>query len=215
MNVYYARRAPQHDALMSYTSNVAFEHLLGRVISDFEPYVLGKDVLEIACGTGNWTQVLSKRARSVLATDINENVLEIAQAKSYPRDNVTFELMDAYTTPDPIRTYEALVAVDWWSHIPVALIPEFVTNVRQSLRPGGAAVFVDMLRKEALDRMYSHHDEDSNRIEHRSVADGQEFFVVKNFPTEAQMCDHFKNFKSPIFYRTYADLERWTSVVTL
>ena len=34
--------------------------------------------LEIACGTGNWTQVLGKRAGNVLTTDINELMLDIA-----------------------------------------------------------------------------------------------------------------------------------------
>ena len=82
MNEYYFRRANLHDYYMSYTSNEDMEQVLSGIIRLFEEDVMGKDVLEIACGTGNWTQVLARRARSVLATDINEPMLEIARQKS-------------------------------------------------------------------------------------------------------------------------------------
>ena len=69
MKVYYDRRAPWHDKYMGYLGNGPMEELLSPIIRSIEPYITDRTVLEIACGTGNWTQVLAKRARTVLALD--------------------------------------------------------------------------------------------------------------------------------------------------
>ena len=65
MNAYYDSRAEWHDDYMSYESNAKMEGQLAPIISLIEKYILNKDVLEIACGTGNWTQVLARRAKSM------------------------------------------------------------------------------------------------------------------------------------------------------
>jgi ubiquinone/menaquinone biosynthesis C-methylase UbiE len=56
----------------------------------------GKDVLEIACGTGYWTNIISGSARSITASDLNDEVLEMARSKNYKCD-VQFIKDDAYT----------------------------------------------------------------------------------------------------------------------
>ncbi len=45
-------------------------------------------VLELACGTGYWTQHYADEAESVLATDINPEMLALAEAKGLPADKV-------------------------------------------------------------------------------------------------------------------------------
>ena len=56
---YYRDRVPYHDECMSYMDNETMEELLGPIIEMIEDEIKGKRVLELGCGTGNWTIVLA------------------------------------------------------------------------------------------------------------------------------------------------------------
>lgn len=209
MNAYYEKNASIHDKLMGYTTNEKMEELLGPLIKRVEKYVAGKDILEIACGTGNWTQVLAKRARSVLATDVNVSALDIARTKDYMNARVNFEIANAYALDDIDGVFTAAFASDWWSHIPGSEISAFVEGLHRKLCPGASVVFIDMMPGESLDRMFSHYDEDGNLIHKRSLPDGQVFYVVKNFPTEKELMDVFEGKVKDIKYHKDLSLRRW------
>jgi ubiquinone/menaquinone biosynthesis C-methylase UbiE len=55
-----------------------------------------KTVIEIACGTGYWTEKISETAKSIFATDINNLVLEVALSKKYSKNNVSFQNQDFF-----------------------------------------------------------------------------------------------------------------------
>jgi SAM-dependent methyltransferase len=215
MNKYYSSCAPWHDEFMGYESNDEMEALLGPIIEWVEPFILYRDVLEIACGTGNWTQVLSKRADSVLATDVNITGIEIARTKPYARDNVTFKVADAYTLDCIDGRFTAAFAADWWSHIPLAAVPAFVASLAGKLESGSTVVLLDMLPREELNRMFSHYDDEGNRISRRLLPNGEVFHVVKNFPTEHDLLRAFEGKVSEIQYREHDALRRWVLMLTL
>ena len=215
MNRYYAMCAPFHDGFMNYTGNEAMESLLGPMIEWFEGDVRHKDVLEIACGTGNWTQVLSKRARSVLATDINQDSLEIARRKPYGAGKVEFRIVDAYGLDVVDRTFDAVFAADWWSHIPKGAIGGFVDGLAGKLTAGGRVILIDMLPCEELNRMFSHFDQNGNRISRRVLPGGDIFEIVKNFPSEEDLTEAFSKIARDIDYSVHQGLRRWMLRVTI
>ena len=91
---YYARRARQYERIYAKPERQAdLANLRESIPAIFD----GRDVLEIACGTGYWTQFVATRAASVLATDVNEEVLELARLKAFPRGNVEFACADAHS----------------------------------------------------------------------------------------------------------------------
>lgn len=215
MNEYYRENVPYHDECMSYTDNLSMEKLLSPIIEKIEDDIIDKDILEIACGTGNWTQVLSKRARSVMATDINETYLIEAKRKPYQKDNVVFRVADAYTLDDIDRKFNLAFASDFWSHIPKAKIKSFIKTLHSKLLPGSKVIMIDMLRKPELDKMFSHMDEEGNVIQKRTLPNGKVYQVVKNFPTEKELVDCLKGYGININYFADTELLRWVLTYTL
>jgi ubiquinone/menaquinone biosynthesis C-methylase UbiE len=209
MNEYYRENVPYHDECMSYTDNLSMEKLLSPIIKKIESDITDKDVLEIACGTGNWTQVLSKRARSVMATDINEAYLAEAKKKPYQKDNVIFKVADAYTLDGIEGNFNLAFASDWWSHIPKSKIKDFIETLHSMLLPGSKIIMIDMLRKPELDRMFSHIDNEGNVIQKRTLPNGKEYHVVKNFPTEKELVNCLKGCGIKINYCEDTKLLRW------
>jgi demethylmenaquinone methyltransferase/2-methoxy-6-polyprenyl-1,4-benzoquinol methylase len=214
MNAYYAKCAPLHDEFMGYTGNAKMEKLLGPIIGWIEDDVRDRDVLEVACGTGNWTQVLAKRAKSVVATDVNQAALEIACTKTYETDRVRFEVADAYALDTVDGTFNAGFAADWWSHIPKSAARDFAVGFVRKLEPNSRVVLIDMLPREELDRMFSHYDEEGNLIHRRAFGDGEVFEVVKNFPTEDELLETFAGLARNLRYREHDDLRRWVLTLT-
>jgi SAM-dependent methyltransferase len=210
MNRYYQARAPWHDEYMGYTSNVDLEALLVPVVRDVEGNVQGRDVLEVACGTGNWTQVLACKARSVLATDISEAMLGIAGTKEYPAGRVAFALADAYTLDGVEKgRFTAAFASDWWSHIPNSRLGAFLDTLHGKLRDGSRVVFLDMLERHTPDFGHYRVDGEGNRVYRRRLPDGREFDVIKNFPTERQLRAAVAGVATDIEVREYPELARW------
>jgi demethylmenaquinone methyltransferase/2-methoxy-6-polyprenyl-1,4-benzoquinol methylase len=84
---YYARRAPEYEQIYHRPERQQDLRKLEQLVTQA---FCGLDVLEIACGTGYWTQFIAKQARSVLATDCNREVIDIAREKNYARCAVSF-----------------------------------------------------------------------------------------------------------------------------
>ncbi len=215
MNRYYEARAPWHDQYMSYTNNAELEALLAPIIADIVPYVANQDVVEIACGTGNWTQILATRARSVLATDGSAAMLAHARTKAYPRKNVTFTVADAYTLDAVDRTCSAAFAADWWSHIPKSKIAPFLQKLHEKLGRGASVLFLDMTYQDYPEFTAYRHDAEGNGITKRRLPNGQQFDVIKNFPTEHELRTHVATVAEQMHYVEYATLHRWLFAYTL
>jgi demethylmenaquinone methyltransferase/2-methoxy-6-polyprenyl-1,4-benzoquinol methylase len=140
----------------------------------------GKRVLEIACGTGYWTEVLARSAASVTAVDINEEVLDVARAKSL---NATFHRADVYALPELQQKFDAGLAAFWWSHIPKARLRSFLTDFHRSFAPGATIMFIDNVYVEGSSTPISRTDAEGNTYQTRKLDDGSTHEVLKNFPS--------------------------------
>ena len=210
MNRYYQARAPWHDEYMGYTSNADLEALLTPIVRDVEGNVADRALLEIACGTGNWTQVLARRTRSVLATDASAAMIEIARTKEYPEGRVAFAVADAYTLDGVAEgRFSTAFAADWWSHIPNCRLGAFLRTLHGKLQEGSRVVFLDMLQRHDPDFEHYRVDGEGNRIHRRRLPDGREFDVIKNFPTERQLRATVAGVATEVEVREYPELARW------
>ncbi len=84
---YYSHRANEYEQIYAKPER---QNDLHRIRSFIRKSLLNHSVLEIACGTGYWTKIISDVADSVVATDASLQVLEIARKKEYRKHNVNF-----------------------------------------------------------------------------------------------------------------------------
>lgn len=132
MHAYYAARAPYYDAIYLKPERRADIALL---TSHLQSTFADLEVLEVACGTGYWTQRVAATARRVVATDATAEPLEFARIR--PGNNeVRFELADAYALPVSLGMFNAAFAGLWFSHVPIRRRNQFFSSLHRRLRPG-------------------------------------------------------------------------------
>ena len=181
---YYARRADEYERIYDKPERQSDLAQLRKII----PLLLnGRDVLEIACGTGYWTQFVAARADSVLATDVNEEVLALAGPKAYPRNNVSFQCLDIYSEEPLAQRFDAGLAAFWWSHVPRQTQGRFVEHFHRRLEPGAVVVILDNRYVEGSSTPLTRTDEHGNTFQTRTLDDGTCYEVLKNIPDEAEL----------------------------
>lgn len=179
---YYAKRAPEYERIYHKPERQGeLAELHSRVRNSF----IGLDVIEIACGTGYWTETLARTARSVVAVDVNEEVLAIARLKP-GNASVRFEIADAYALPDLGPFSGALIAF-WWSHMPKSRIRAFLHGLHQRLEPGASVMFIDNTYVAQSSTPIARADAEGNTYQLRKLEDGSLHEVLKNFPTDREL----------------------------
>ena len=180
---YYAQRAAEYERIYAKPERqsdlAALRIRIGRMFG-------GRKVLELACGTGYWTEVIAASAAQVTALDLNEEVLEIARKKPNAA-KVSFVRGSAYEIPDLGRRHDALFAGFWWSHVPLEKLDLFLERTLPSIRPGGLIAFLDNNYVEGSSTPVSRRDAAGNSYQLRKLDDGSQHEVLKNFPGDSEL----------------------------
>ena len=153
-----------------------------RRLAEFNP--AGR-VLDIAAGTGLWTEQLVRYADEVTALDASAETLAINRQR-VASDRVRHVQADVFDwTPD--AAYDVVFFSFWLSHVPPDHFAEFWGRVRAALAPGGRVFFVDSLRTErstARDHVLPAEDDP---VMVRKLNDGRAFRIVKVFYEPARL----------------------------
>ena len=181
---YYRRRAGEYEAIYAKPERQADLLLLKKKIAGI---LKGARVLEVACGTGYWTKVISGAAEAVAATDVAEEPMRIAQSKEYARSNVRFSVSDAYKLDENLGSFNAAFAGFWWSHVPRQRAAEFLRSLHARLEPGARVLLLDNLYVEGNSTPVVETDADGNTYQLRDLANGSRFRVMKNFPSKEEL----------------------------
>lgn len=179
MTAYYARRAEEYERVYA---GPRWQDDLAVLRPRVAEFAAGRLVLEVACGTGFWTERAAERARGVHATDLNEDTLALARSKTYASP-VTFERRDAYAPAAREATprFDAGLAGLWLSHVDLARTDEFLRAFHSHLAPGAVVLMFDeRATEERPNPPASRTDAAGNRYEMRRLLDGTLFEIVKN-----------------------------------
>ena len=183
---YYRRRAAEYEKIYAIPERQADLAALRQKI----PALLrGARVLEVACGTGYWTRLVADVAAQVVATDLADEPMKIAESKTYGGE-VIFVKADAYALPKELGQFDAALAVFWWSHIPRERVTDFLDSLHARLDPGARVVLMDNRFVEGSSTAISEIDAHGNTYQMRRLGDGAQVRVLKNFPSEAELRSH-------------------------
>ena len=183
MAAYYVQRAAYYERVYFKPERQADLRAMEAALA--APFA-GRDVLEVACGTGWWTPHGARDAAAWLATDLNPETMAVARSKALPAC-VQFETVDAYSFAQIAgRTFDAAFAGCWWSHVPLARLPGWLAALHARLRPGARVVFLDNSFVQTSSTPLTRTDADGNTYQNRTLDDGSVHEVLKNFPTPEQ-----------------------------
>lgn len=181
---YYADRASEYDQVYQKPERQADIRRLRAMVCDL---LTGHQVLEIACGTGYWTQDIAQVADSVVGVDVNEPVLEIARDRLAQIENASLLRDDAFSLAKVSGSFDAGFAGFWWSHIKKDALPHFLETFHGRLEHGARVVFVDNRYVPGSNHPITHTDAAGNTYQRRQLADGTPYDVLKNFPDEVEL----------------------------
>jgi 2-polyprenyl-3-methyl-5-hydroxy-6-metoxy-1,4-benzoquinol methylase len=194
---YYRRRAGEYEAIYARPERQADLARLKKTVADA---LAASQVLEIACGTGYWTQVIAATAKRVLASDVAEEPMRIARAKSYPQNNVTFSTQDAYALGEDLGRFDAAFAGFWWSHVPRERIDDFLRSLHARLERGARVLLIDNLYVEGNSTALAGIDASGNTYQMRRLGDGTRVRVLKNFVSEEEVLERLTPYADALRY---------------
>lgn len=121
-----------------YTSSIGSEidNIEKHAVEVFLPQPGAEPILELGCGTGHWSEFLSKRSFTVEALDISDAMLAVSTGKNIA--NVRFSRGDASHLPFPDQSFNTLISITMleFTNDP----PKVIAEMHRVLKPGGILI---------------------------------------------------------------------------
>jgi SAM-dependent methyltransferase len=181
---YYAKMAEQYDAVYDMEER---GDDLDEICDEVAEAVAGHIVLEVGCGTGFWTEIAAESALSIVATDINQNLIDLARTRDLSGDQVTFRVADAYNLPGDLGEFTAILAGSWWSHVARADQEKLLAHWRDRFGKDLLIVLVDDVYVEGSSDTVARTDLEGNTFQIKSAPDGTRYEIPKNYPSDSAL----------------------------
>jgi ubiquinone/menaquinone biosynthesis C-methylase UbiE len=106
-----------------------------------------RHILELGCGTGEFSRLLAGRAEKVLAIDLSPQMIRLARerAKLYP--NIDFVAGDVLACEFADNQFDCIATLTTLHHLPAEII---LRKIERALKPGGTFVCLDLYRRSTL-----------------------------------------------------------------
>jgi ubiquinone/menaquinone biosynthesis C-methylase UbiE len=143
----YMEKAQQYERLISKQPGLA------RVIGEIKDFG-GLDVVDLGAGTGRLAAALAPRAKSIVALDASQAMLDIARGKLAQTGLTRWRTGVADHRNLPLERHSADLVVSGWtiSYLADTNVPEWERNlseiigeIKRVLRPGGTVVILETL----------------------------------------------------------------------
>lgn len=191
MQAYYGARAEEYERIY-HREDAEFQQELALLADVIKKQVKGRRVLEIACGTGYWTQIAAETATQLVGIDIRPEVLQIAQSKTWPKGNAAFREGDAYELSEIKGDFDYGLANFWFSHIPRNRIENFLQGFHERLGSGAHVFIADNMYVAGRGGELITREDSEDTYKRRELADGSQHEILKNYFTYEELNDIFR-----------------------
>ncbi|HEX5166296.1 MAG TPA: class I SAM-dependent methyltransferase [Thermomicrobiales bacterium] len=159
------------------------------VRSAFDTLDWGGEILELAGGTGIWTEWLASRARHITVLDGSLEMIAInsvrLEAGGY-RGKADYHQVNLFDW-QPERQYDGLFMGYFISHVPTAMMDSFLATVASALKPGGVIGLLDGRRETRSTSSDQPPPGPESDLTMRRLNDGRRFQIVKRFDEPAPL----------------------------
>lgn len=104
-------------------------------------------VLELGCGTGEFSRRLASLARKVVALDLSAEMIRVARSRSAERSNIEYVIGDMTTLPLRRSGFDCVVSLNTLHHVDAV---QALGTMRGALRPGGTLLIADVLDRAGV-----------------------------------------------------------------
>jgi cyclopropane fatty-acyl-phospholipid synthase-like methyltransferase len=201
---YYRARAAEYEQIY-YRKVPERRREIADEIRRLSKLVDGKKVLELACGTGYWTQAMSQTAQHITAVDLSGEMISEARKKRFVCP-VEFIEADMFGYPYPKQEYDIVSVGFWFSHQAKQEYERFFDLVSGPLKDDGAIWLIDNNPPaEGANFESAGSDEFGNNYKQRWLEDGRQFVILKNYFDRQQLVDIFSRpfIIRDLIYKTY------------
>jgi 2-polyprenyl-3-methyl-5-hydroxy-6-metoxy-1,4-benzoquinol methylase len=148
------------------------------------------EILELACGTGLWTQHLAPWATRLTAVDAAPEAIAINRQRVEGSAALEYIVADLFRWT-PHRQFDFIFFGFWLSHVPKEQFEPFWQRVKGALKPKGRVFFVDSLLTQDSTAQ-NHGALNRQGYSERKLNDGRTYRVVKIFyePTQLEESLH-------------------------
>jgi ubiquinone/menaquinone biosynthesis C-methylase UbiE len=154
--------------------------LRGRV----QQLLRGHIVLELACGGGYWTGAIAQVCDTLLATDANPALIELARER-LSHDAVRWSVVDALDIPAELGEFSAVFIGFLWSNLVRDEQERLLAQLRKRVGKDVLLVMLDDVQAE--EESVARTDMHGNTFQIFVSPDGERYELPKNFPSDSAL----------------------------
>lgn len=190
MPEYYDRRAPEYEQI--YYRDIPPRRLeIDREAQRLTDIVRDRNVLDLACGTGYWTEIMSQSAAHITASDLSTGMIDQARKKQF-QSEVDFVRADLYHPPFQDKSFDVLTLGFWLSHHPKPNYQRLFKPLMSLVKPEGVIWMIDNNPPaEGSHQDSIGSDEAGNNYKTRLLENGDKFVILKNYFSEDDLVSIF------------------------
>jgi len=194
INEYYNKRAKEYEQIYHRDDSVR-QSELAKIKNLLRDSFRNKSVLEVACGTGYWTEAVAQTAKYITAVDYSVEIIHLAKTKEI---KATFINDDAFSLKKVSDIFNAGLANFWFSHIPKAQINSFLNTFHKKLQPKSTVIMTDNIYNKDIGGELINKYGDENTYKLRTLNDGTSYQIIKNYYNEEELNIIFRRYSSEI-----------------